>query len=443
MPIQLDRVVDSRSFASQVDVVVIGGGIIGVCTAYELARKGLSVSLIEKGCIGGEQSGRNGGWVRQQNRDLYELPLAMYSVQRWEELGPEIAADIGFRREGITYGTVNPADLERWESWGQRAKELGFVSHMISGSQVADRLAGSKSRWLGGVWSPSDGRAEPSKAVPAIAGGAQAIGVQIHQNCAARGLDIVNKKVAGVWTERGLIKTSAVVCAGGAWSSRFCRYHGIELPVANIVGTAMSTSIAPEIVSGCLNTPTFALRRRNDGAYTLAVPGHGRMELAPQGLQYAAKFYEMYRAKVAKKLKIRVGRSFFSGPEAWGSWELDGISPFEKIRTLDPAPDKYMIKMAITNLIAEFPAFADVKVTNAWAGLIDTTPDIVPIISQTPIITGLTIASGFSGHGFGIGPGAARLAAEIVTGEKPFVDPAPYLLSRFSDGSRIRRPEMM
>jgi glycine/D-amino acid oxidase-like deaminating enzyme len=151
----------------------------------------------------------------------------------------------------------------------------------------------------------------------------------------------------------------------------------------------------------------------------------------------------MYRAKVAKKLKIRVGRSFFSGPEAWGSWELDGISPFEKIRTLDPAPDKYMIKMAITNLIAEFPAFADVKVTNAWAGLIDTTPDIVPIISQTPIITGLTIASGFSGHGFGIGPGAARLAAEIVTGEKPFVDPAPYLLSRFSDGSRIRRPEMM
>jgi glycine/D-amino acid oxidase-like deaminating enzyme len=443
MPISVDAVQDSQKFISNVDVVVIGGGIVGTCTAYELARKGVSVALLEKGFIAGEQSGRNWGWVRQQNRDLYELPLAMYSIQRWEEYGPEIGADLGFRRSGLLYGTAQAEDLEKWERWGKGAREMGFVSHLLSGKEAQTRIGGSTTQWLGGLWSPLDGRAEPAHAVPAIAEGAKRLGVHVFQNCAVRGLEISAGAVSGVWTERGLIKASTVVCAGGAWSSRLCRRHGIELPVANIVGTAMQTTVAPELVSGGLNTPTFALRRRLDGSYTLAVPGHGRMELAPQGLRYAAKFYQMYRAKIAKKITLSIGRSFFNGPEAAGSWEFDQVSPFERIRTLDPTFDKPMLSLAIQNLIKEFPGFAGVKVAHAWAGLIDTTPDIIPVISKVQTLPGLIIASGFSGHGFGIGPGAGRLVSEMVRGETPFVDPTPYRLDRFSDGSAIRRPEMM
>jgi len=119
------------------------------------------------------------------------------------------------------------------------------------------------------------------------------------------------------------------------------------------------------------------------------------------------------------------------------------VSPFEKIRVLDPAPDSELIKSCASNLRREFPALKDVKVAASWGALIDTSPDLVPVISTVDQLPGLIIASGFSGHGFGIGPGAGRLVSELSLNEVPFVDLAPYKLSRFSDGSAIRRPEMM
>ncbi|MDU6390689.1 MAG: FAD-dependent oxidoreductase, partial [Pantoea sp.] len=154
MRIKINAVTDSPTFPEQVDVVVIGGGIIGTSVAYELAKQGVAVALFEKGVIGGEQSGRNWGWVRQQNRDLYELPLAMRSLQRWEELGGEIGLDLGFRRSGILYGTQNEADVARWEKWGKQAKQLGFVSHLLSPKEAHERL-GDQARWVGGIWSPT------------------------------------------------------------------------------------------------------------------------------------------------------------------------------------------------------------------------------------------------------------------------------------------------
>ncbi len=132
MPVEVQKVSDSTSFPTQVDVVVIGAGIVGTCTAYELTRKGVSVALLEKGIVGGEQSSRNWGWVRQQNRDIHELALAMYSLRRWEELGTEIGRDLGFRRSGILYCTKNEADVARWEKWGQAARVQGFHSQILT-----------------------------------------------------------------------------------------------------------------------------------------------------------------------------------------------------------------------------------------------------------------------------------------------------------------------
>lgn len=444
MPIQVDAVQNSADFPREVDVVVIGAGVIGTSTAYELARKGVSVALIEKGMVAGEQSSRNWGWVRQQNRDLFELPLAMLSLRRWDELGQEIGRDLGFRRTGILFCAREQASIAQWESWGQSARELGFHSEILSAAAVKARSAGSVSGWTGGVWSPTDGRAEPSMAVPAIAEGAKALGVHLHQNCAARGLEISNGRVSGVWTERGLIRAKAVVAAGGAWTSRFCRHHGISLPIANIGGTALRTAPAPDVLScGNFYTPEFALRRRVDGGYTLAVPGHGTVNVAPQGMMHASKFYQMYRAKLAKKLKYRLNSYCWNGPEAFGSWTNDQVSPFERIRTLDPAPDSELVGRAIESLVREFPALQGITVAASWGAMIDTSPDLIPVISKVDQIAGLVIASGFSGHGFGIGPGAGLLASQLALDTTPVVDPAPYRLSRFSDGSAIRRPEMM
>lgn len=442
MRIKVNAVADSETFPTAVDVIVIGGGIIGTSVSYELAKQGVSVALFEKGVIGGEQSGRNWGWVRQQNRDLYELPMAIRSLQRWDALSSEIGLDLGFSRQGITYGTLSESDLARWEAWGKQAQQIGFVSHLMTAKEARDRI-GDNAAWVGGVWSPSDGKAEPSMAAPAIATGAKNLGASVHQNCAVRGLDISGGRVTGVWTERGLVKANRVICCGGAWSSRFCKQYGIEMPSANILGTAFKTTAAPEVIKGCLSTGSLCLRRRQDGSYTVALSGRGQIDLAPQNIRYATKFYPMYRSKIAKKLKVRINGSFFNGPEAAGSWSNQGISPFEKIRVLDPAPDNGILQEAMQTLVQLYPELNGIKIDHAWGGWIDTTPDLVPVIDEMENLPGLFIASGFSGHGFGIGPGAGLLCAQMVNNQPLFTDATPYSLTRFAKGNAIREPQMM
>lgn len=441
--LRIDEVTDSEGFPERCDVAVIGGGIVGVSTAYELARRGVQVALLEKGVIGCEQSGRNWGWVRQQNRDLHELPLAMQSLKRWSELSEELGEDTGFRKAGILYGTEHQSDVAQWESWLARAREVGFNSEILSARELAARIPSGRAKWAGGLWSASDGRAEPSKAAPAIARGAQGLGAKVYQNCAVRSLDTSAGRVSGIWTERGRLAADTVVLAGGAWSALFCRHHGIDLPAINVMGTALRTAEAPRVIEGCFSGPNFALRRRLDGGYTIAVPGYGRVELAPQNLRHSVKFRTMFRSKLKKKLKIRVGASFFHGPEASATWRDDDVSPFEETRVLDPRPDTEWLDRALQNVASVFPELSGMRIAHAWAGAIDTTPDLVPVISKVNAKPGLVIASGFSGHGFGLGPGAGMLVSRLVMDEAPQFDISPYRLARFSDGTKLSSPEMM
>ena len=238
----LRRIASDEKLPDAADVVVIGGGIAGSAAAYALAKKGLSVALLEKGRVGGEQTSRNWGWCRQQHRDLRELPLAQKSLQIWNGLGAELGVDPGFRRTGLLYVTTRPADLAQWEAWTLRARDYQMHSHVLSAAEARAMTPGSTVDWIGGVHSPSDGRAEPSLAGPAIAEGARRLGATIHQDCAARGLDIEAGKVSGVVTEKGRIRTRAVLAAGGAWTSLFCRHHGIRLPQAGVRSTSFYTA---------------------------------------------------------------------------------------------------------------------------------------------------------------------------------------------------------
>jgi glycine/D-amino acid oxidase-like deaminating enzyme len=438
---KINLVENSPEFPDRVDVVVVGAGIVGCSAAYELARQGLSVALFEKGQVAGEQSGRNWGWVRRQNRAHQELELATLSVRRWDEICAEISADAGFRRSGILFCTNDDIELERWEKWGEKARDHDFSSQILSSREASVRAGGTTS-WRGGVWSPSDGSAEPGTACAVIATGGKNLGVFLHQNCAVRGLDLKAGRLSGVWTEHGRVQAEAVVVAAGAWSSRFCLHEGISLPVVNIEGTAFQTKVAPDIGLGCLSTPNFALRRRQDGSFTIARPGFGTLQLAPQNLKHAFKFLPMYKSKVAKKLDYRVGRAFWNGPEALGGWDKTRNSPFEAIRILEPSPDGKLVIEALDALGKEFPQLIGVAPQVVWAGAIDTTPDLVPVIS-TVSTPGLIIASGFSGHGFALGPGSGKLIADLVSGNRPCVDPAPFRLSRFENPKTLNKPEMM
>jgi glycine/D-amino acid oxidase-like deaminating enzyme len=201
-------------------------------------------------------------------------------------------------------------------------------------------------------------------------------------------------------------------------------------------GTAFRTTAAPGLTDGALGMPGVCLRRRADGGFTAALSRVGRVGLTPNGLRHARQFWPMFRQRRGK-IKLRLGRDFFEELAAGSSWSLDAPSPFERRRVLDLPPDMALVARGLAALRAAHPSMARVECAEAWGGRIDTTPDAEPVISAVDRLSGFFLATGFSGHGFGIGPGAGLLAADLVSGDPPVVDPHPYRYSRFFDGTRL------
>ena len=126
-----------------------------------------------------------------------------------------------------------------------------------------------------------------------------------------------------------------------------------------------------------------------------------------------------------------------------GRWSFDAPTPFERHRIYAPPPDDRVAAPALAKLKAVYPALGSLGVGGIWAGWIDLTPDSLPVISPVETLPGFFLAAGFSGHGFGIGPGAGRLAAELVAGDAPIIDPTAFRYSRLVDGTNLSVPEMM
>ncbi len=432
----IDSITPNTAIPGQADVVVIGGGIIGVATAWFLARRGVSVVLCEKGRIAAEQSSRNWGWVRQQGRDPREVPLIMESLRVWETLEKDIAADVGFKKTGLLYLADSEAEVADFEQWLADVREFPLDSRIISGTELDAVFPGQSRLSKAALYTPSDGRAEPFVAAPAIARAAQAAGAIILTNCAVRGIEKAAGRVAAVVTEKGRIRSSRAVLAGGAWSTLFCRSLGIRLPQLSTRASVLRTERLPSLTECPTYGHGFALRRRQDGGYTV-VQGMGTVtDVVPDSVRFFRDFWPALRLQLSS-VKLDFGKRFLTELLTPARWNLNEASPFEKHRVLDPPPCDRMLDEAMATLKATYAPFKDAVEIERWAGLIDVTPDLVPVISETEGLPGLVIATGFSGHGFGIGPGAGKLIADIVMGSAPVVDPRPFRLSRFSDGTSI------
>ena len=419
------------------DVVVIGGGVIGVMTAWFLAKRGTKVLLCEKGRIAGEQSSRNWGWVRQQGRDPAELPIMIESLAIWKGLEAEAGADLGFRQTGVLYAANGPKDMAEFEAWMIHAQAHGLDTRLLGRADLAALLPNAAG-WAGGLWTASDARAEPWVAVPRLAAAGAAAGVTIVENCAVRALDIAAGRVAGVVTERGRVAADRVVLAGGAWSSLLARAHGVILPQLSVRATVAATAPMAEVFSGAVADSHFAIRRRLDGGYTLA-PGHfHEFFIGPDAFRHMRAFWPQIRKDISGTRFLPVAPKHY--PDAWTTprrWSADARSPFEHARILNPAPNRAEIERLRSRFAAAFPALGLPEIATAWAGMIDTMPDVVPVIDRAAALPGLTIATGMSGHGFGIGPGIGRVVADLVEGRSPGHDLTRFRLSRFSDGTRI------
>ena len=238
-------------------------------------------------------------------------------------------------------------------------------------------------------------------------------------------------------TERGRVETSTVVCAAGVWTSLFCGNLGITVPQLKSRGSVMRTAPAPQILNGQAASKGVAIRRRQDGGYTVAHGGASEHPLVPDSFRHFGLFLPALRAH-HKKLRLTVNGRFW---EEWNlpqRWTLDAESPFEATRVLDPKPNARILAEARRNLARDFPELAGVAIAESWAGMIEASPDVRPIISTVDGIEGLIVSTGYSGHGFGIGPGAGRATAELAAGDAPAMDLTPFRLSRFSDGTPIK-----
>ena len=174
----------------------------------------------------------------------------------------------------------------------------------------------------------------------------------------------------------------------------------------------------------------FAFRRRLDGGYTVAVRNANVVPIVPDSFRLFRDFFPSLTTSW-RELTLRIDGRFTTELKMPRRWALDDITPFERIRTLDPQPRESLNRAILRNLPRVFPGFADARQTHSWAGMIDVTPDAIPAISDIPCLPGLFLSAGFSGHGFGSGPGGGELMAEMVRGVTPRIDPKPFRLTRF------------
>jgi len=170
----VDTVQSDPAIPPRADVVIVGGGIIGVCTALFLAEKGHAVVLCEKGRIGGEQSSRNWGWVRTMGRDAREIPLAIESLRLWRGMNARINRETGFRQAGIAYLCETEKEASAQEAWLAEARQFQVDARLVRGPTIDTLVPGASSLFVAAMHTPTDGRAEPSHAAPAIAEAARA-----------------------------------------------------------------------------------------------------------------------------------------------------------------------------------------------------------------------------------------------------------------------------
>ncbi len=414
MPHNADQVVTQPASTG---VVVIGGGIAGVSAALFLAEAGIATVLCEKGRIAGEQSSRNWGWIRKQGRAFEELPLMIESARLWERIASEVAEDIGFRKGGSTYLASNESELAARALWLEQAKGFGVDSRLLDARQTNKLLDREDGHFIGALHTPSDAYAEPALAVPAMARLVESKGGTILERTAVRTLIREAGRVCGVVTEHGSIRADGVILAGGIWSRSLLENEGVSFPQLAIRSSALRTTPAPRIATSTFGAPGASIRQRLDGGYTIGRTGAASFDIIPASLRHFSAFLPLVKERWSI-LNLSLGPSFF-GPLGYHRWNPDQASPFEAVRTMDPKPDLRLLDKVMKSAREIYPQLSQSRPAQTWAGMIDVMPDELCTVGTLPELPGLVLATGLSGHGFGLGPGVGMLAAQLVSGGTP------------------------
>ena len=418
------------------DAVVIGGGLLGCITALNLAERGANVVLCEKGVVAGEASGRAVGLVEYELLSPVKMELIARSIELWHAMPERVNGDIGYAGPGLIslYGEEGPAEAAA--AWLKDMQgQPGVDAHMLTDGEVSALDAGLGSGWHAALYQANGAAIEPCLAAPAIARAARARGAMLLQSCAVRSIERQGGAVSGVSTERGSIKTSSVIIAGGVWSSMLASHLGLELPQMMIF--AEQCSIEPvaggPAIAGM--TPAGYYRREPDGGYLFGAAA-GRIPVTMSIVKNIRKLMAAPTDVDQDMRPVLNLRTFFWDYRANRKRPAHRVSVFEENRILQPGPVPGITGEAVAGMGRYIPAFADCKVREVYTGSLMSTIDNLGVISPVGDIPGLYIGAGML-YGLTMSAAAGEALADLVTGGTPKFDISPYRFERFTDGSRF------
>lgn len=368
-------------------VVVIGGGISGVATAYELARNGVSVTVLERGELASMASGWTLAGVRQSGRHPSELPLAAAAVARWPELADELGADTEYQQKGNLRLALSESDVPVIRGVVEASAAAGIpIEYLDSVDQIRAIAPALTDRIFGASFCPTDGHANPTKTVLAFAAAATRYGAIIRTGVDVTAISTAAGKVTGVQTSDGPISADVVIVAAGIYTPRLLGPLGLNLPLdVRHVPAVQSVPVAPLLdqVIG-VASGMFAGRQQADGRFRMTLNG-----------------------------------------AAWngGAWhDQNSVQP-----TMEQVRDTIAFAVRI------LPAVRDIRVAQTWGGLLDLTPDALPVIERSPEVDGLIVAAGFSGHGFCLGPITGQILTDLAVFGSTELPIEPFQLARFAN----------
>ncbi|GAA1702795.1 NAD(P)/FAD-dependent oxidoreductase [Nonomuraea sp. AD125B] len=379
-----------RELPRRAAVVVIGGGVMGVSIAYELAAAGVrDVVLLDKGPLGSGSTCKAAGGVRAQFSDRVNIELAVRSLETFEHFAERFGQEIDLHRPGYLFLLDTPEAVAEFERNVAVQNDLGVPSRMIPVREAAalSPLI-STDGLLAAAFSPSDGHCTPESVVLGYAGAARRLGARLLPGCAATGIELADGAVTAVLTEGGRIETETVICAAGAWSREVGAWAGVDLPVTPLRRQILVTEPVPGL------PPT---------AFTI---------------DFGTTFY-FHREGPGLLLGM-------SDPDETPGFKLDRSDAWL------PRLGEAMARRA--------PALMETGVATGWAGLYEVTPDHNALIGAAPGVERFLYATGFSGHGFLMGPAVGEVMRDLYLGREPFTDVSGFDARRFARSAA--RPEL-
>lgn len=366
------------------EVIIIGGGIMGCSTAYRLAKQGVDVLVLEKKEIGNGGSCRNAGGVRQSARDPKELQLAMYSVANiWPQLSEELGVDVEYHQNGNLRLGLTEKDITILENHTAKSTKVGLDVKMISGDEAREICPYMSKDVVAASWCPTDGHANPLKTTLGFYKKALEYGATFVTGVTVSELRKVKGKVRQVVTDDGIYEADNILLCAGYESRRIANTVGIDAPVE---------------------------RQFNEVVVTEAMP-------------------EMFDIMIGV-----AGGEFYGHQSEHGSFVLGGNSGLQAFTSNN---DHFVTNPLTTPCISRgimkyFPALKNTKIVRTWSGWYDQCIDVLPIIDNIKEVPGLTVAFGFSGHGFGIAPAVSIVLSELILdGKASTVDISQLGYDRF------------